>query len=266
MGGYSVNTGKAWRWEFPKEFATLLTLKNNQLEFLASVTTIWLELLASSTPPLSCLLALGDNSSAIGWLHKANADETNNKMLHLISRKLATQLLNTDCCIYSQHFKGIYNEVADTLSRRHDLSDKDLLSFILSSFSEQVPSIFSIDPLPPSITFWMTWLLQKNKEHMEFNKKQETKKREHGADGKLTLKELKTSTTHSSSDSSPSCRPDSLEPLEQHSGKESFPEKIQNVWREAQSKRPWQNWARSSGQTWGSTPTMVQTAIASTPY
>ncbi len=71
MGGYSVNIGKAWRWEIPKEFTPSLQLKNNQLEFLALIITIWLELSASSTPPLSCLLALEDNSSAVGWLNKA---------------------------------------------------------------------------------------------------------------------------------------------------------------------------------------------------
>ena len=183
-----------------------------------------------------------------------------------MSRKLATLLLNADCCIYSQHFKGIYNEVADTLSRRHDLTDKDLLSFITSSFPEQVPSTFSIDPLPQSIICWMTWLLQKNKEHMEFNNKQKTKKRELGVDGELTSTGSKTIMTHSSSDSNPSCGLESLEPLEPPSDKESFQEKIQNVWREAQSKRPWQNWARSSGLTWGSTPTMAQTDMPSTHY
>ena len=108
-----MNTGKAWRWAIPPEFADSVHSKNNLLEFLAAVTTIWLELLDSSTPPLSCILALGDNTSAVGWLHKANIDESNNKALHLTSRKLATLLLEAECCIYSQHFKGEYNKVAD---------------------------------------------------------------------------------------------------------------------------------------------------------
>jgi hypothetical protein len=136
LGGCLLNTGKAWRWEMPSEFADSVQLKNNLLEFLAAVITIWLELLDKSTPHLSCILALGDNTSAVGWLHKTNVDESNDKALHLTSRKLAMLLLDFECCIYSQHFKGAYNEVADTLSRRHNLSDTDLLSLIISTYPE----------------------------------------------------------------------------------------------------------------------------------
>jgi hypothetical protein len=88
--------------------------------------------------------------------------------------------------VYSQHFKGVFNKVADTLSKRHNPSDLDLLSFILSSFPNQVPDNLSITQLPLLITSWMFWLLQKNKDHMESNSKPKTKKRELGADGKLT--------------------------------------------------------------------------------
>ncbi len=150
--------------------------------------------LSRFNPPLSCILALGDNTSAVGWLHKVNVDDTINKALHLTSRKLATGLMEADCCLYSQHFKGEFNEVADCLSRRHDLSDNQLLSFILSRYPEQVPATFAIDHLPPSITSWMTCLLQKNKDLTEFSNKHETKKRERGTDGNPTSDELKTPT------------------------------------------------------------------------
>ncbi len=50
LGGYSINTGKAWRWKIPPEFSESVQSKNNILEFLAAVITIWVELLADSTP------------------------------------------------------------------------------------------------------------------------------------------------------------------------------------------------------------------------
>jgi hypothetical protein len=259
LGGYSANTGKAWRWPIPSEFIESVLNKNNLLEFLAAIITIWLQLLDSTTQPLPCLLALTDNSSAVGWLHKANIDEAQNKALHIASRKLATLVIEADCCLYSQHFKGAYNNVADALSRHNNLTDHALTSFILSHFPNQVPVTFVIDPLPPSITSWMTWLLQKNKEHTEFKIKQKRKRSEPGTDGKPTWHELKTPTILTSNSSNPSCERESSVPSQPPSDEEIFQEKIKKTWVEAQSKRPWQSWVRCLGQTWGSTPTMVQT-------
>ena len=79
LGDYLVNTGKAWRWKVPTEFEGSLRNKNNTLEFLAAVILIWVELSAKSTPPLSCILALGGNTSAVRWLHNVNVDESDNK-------------------------------------------------------------------------------------------------------------------------------------------------------------------------------------------
>jgi hypothetical protein len=262
------STGRAWRWEIPSHFIASISNKNNLQKFLAAVIMIWVELDQESTPPLSCILALSDNSSAVGWLNKANMDESINKALHTTSRKLATLLLDSECCLYSQHFKGKFNDVADTLSR-HDLSDTDLLTFISTSFPERVPSTFStfnIAHLPPSITSWMTWLLQKISELMESSSKQGTKRQEHGSNGNSTLKQSKTVTTPSSYILTPSCAQESLEHSVQPSDRASFQEKIKASWVEAQSKRPWQNWARSSGLTWGSTPTMAQMDMASILY
>ncbi len=266
LGGYSVTSGAAWRWKIPESLLASVSSKNNLLEFLAAVITIWLELLHDSTHPLSCILALGDNTSAVGWLHKANVDDTQNKALHISSRKLATLLMDYQCCLYSQNFRGEFNIVADTLSRQHHLSDNELLTFILSHFPNQVPSTFRIVHLPHSITSWMTWLLQKSKEHTECKNNPGTKKQEPGSGGNSTSSASRTVMTLSSCTSNPLCVPEFSEPLEPLLDKASFPEKIRIAWREAQSKRPWQNWARSSGQMWGSTPTMAQTEAASTPY
>jgi hypothetical protein len=264
LGGYSVNTGKAWRWKIPQLFLQSVQNKNNLLEFLASIITTWISLLDISTASLSCILALGDNTSAVGWLHKANTDESYNKALHIAARKYANLLMEHKCCLYSQHFKGEFNNVSDALSRKHQLTDSELTSFIISQYPSQVPLTFEIVPLPQSIISWTTWLLQKNKEQLESKMAQNQRKREFGNDGKLTSPELRMNTTPTSKTWSLLCEPESLEPSAPPSEEETFHAKIRRTWEEAQSKRPWQNWVRCSGQTWGSTPTMDQAATRST--
>ncbi len=175
-------------------------------------------------------------------------------------------MMEFECCLYSQHFKGKFNNVADALSRLHDLTDDQILSFILSNFPDQVPHTFSIVPLAPSIISWMTWLLQKSNGHTECKNKQHTKKRGHGNNGYYTLSESRMVMTPSSNNLSPSCKQDCSEPLVQPSAKGSFLDKIRAYRVEAQSKRPWQNWVRSSGQMWGQTPTIDQTTKQSTHY
>jgi hypothetical protein len=215
--------------------------------------------------PLSCILSLGDNTSAVGWLHKANIDEANNKALQLATTKYATLLMDHQCCLYSSHFKGKFNNVTDALSRQHNLTDSELTSFIFSQFSSQVPPTFEIVPPPQSIVSWTTWLLQKNNEQWESKTAPNQKKREYGTGGKPTYLGSKMSMTPTSATLNPSCAPASSVPSEQPFDEVTFLERIKNPWQEAQLKRPWQNWVRCLGQTWGSTPTMAQTVTHLTP-
>jgi hypothetical protein len=45
----------------------------------------------------------------------------------MAAQKYAEILLKAEGCLYSQHINGIYNSVADALSREVDLSDDYLL-------------------------------------------------------------------------------------------------------------------------------------------
>jgi hypothetical protein len=256
MGGYSANTGSAWRWQVPEKYHELVQNKNNLLEFLASFITVWASILDGSAPHQSCFLALGDNSSAVGWLHKANVDEEQNKPLQAATRHFATILMNAHSCLYSQHIRGVHNNVADALSREHHLSDNDLIASISFLYPDQVPNTFKIDPLPQSILSWMTWFLQKISEQRESPQGHKRKRNDAGEDGKPISELLKTNTTQSSKSSNLPTEPVFLAPSQQLYDGVSFRELIQTTWQEAQSKRPWQSWVRSLGQTWGSTPTM----------
>ena len=112
---------------------------------------IWLECLEPNRPN-SCILAIGDNTSAIGWLFKtASLDPTwQAHDAHLfVARHLATTLLDHDCCIASQHIKGEMNVVADLLSfagtgergKDHPLAyDNPPNDTITQRFHSQLPS------------------------------------------------------------------------------------------------------------------------------
>jgi hypothetical protein len=264
LGGYNHH-GLAWRWEIPEKYKSRVSNKNNLLEFLASLITVWLTIESGLETHFPCFLALGDNSSAVGWLHKANIDADNNKPLHLAARKYAQLLMQNDCCLYSQHIKGVHNNVADALSRLHNYSPSQLQNYILSQYPSQVPATFHIAPLPHEISSWMISLLQKIKEPTGSLKEPRIKKTEFGNVGVSTAESLTTNMTSSSKTYLPNLEPDCLEPLQPPSEDASFLNRTKDLWLQAQWKRPWQNWVRSLGQTWGTTPPMATRTEGSIP-
>jgi hypothetical protein len=117
-----------------------------------------MEIHVGKAPNGSCFLSQTDSTSAAGWLRKSNFDDRD--PLHLdIAQETAELIMSHDSCLYSQWFHGKLNEVADSLSRDHHLSDTDLLTLLHHNIPEQVPEDFKIYPLPPSIKLKiMTWL------------------------------------------------------------------------------------------------------------
>jgi hypothetical protein len=83
------------------------------------VINIWLECLHNDGSE-ECLLALGDNTSAIGWLlYSSKLDGTSiyYDAVQIATWHLATALLiNSSHCLASQHLKWELNIAADLLS------------------------------------------------------------------------------------------------------------------------------------------------------
>ena len=149
IGGYTTQ-GKAWRYQLPDEMIGHLSI--NLLEFIAAAITIVLTIRDSNKPHK--ILALTDNSSALGWLYKASfttSMEAHNKT----ARWLAGQLLKKDAALYSQHIPGRHNALADMLSRDHHISDEQLTYIFHSIYPEQTPLNFRISPLPTEVTSWL---------------------------------------------------------------------------------------------------------------
>jgi hypothetical protein len=175
LGGYSIS-GRAWRLQIPKT-SPIFGHKgiNNLLEFLGMAINIWLSCLESNGDE-HCILAIGDNTSAIGWLHNSSRLDTkwDAHAAHLkVARKIAMLLIDFQCCLASQHLKGELNVVADLLSfsggdtrgKAHPIAadlpaNDELTRRFLETYPSQVPENFAILQLPADILSWTTQVLQ----------------------------------------------------------------------------------------------------------
>jgi hypothetical protein len=264
MGGYD-SLGNAWQFQLSHDDTVACHSSNNSLEFVAALISVWVAI-STRRNNEDCFLALGDNTSAVGWLHKANIDESKNLPLHMAARKYAEILLQADCCLYSQHIAGKHNTIADILSRKFDFTNKDLTTFILSNFAHQVPQSFTVSPLPPEILSWLISWLRKCREKMASQKVRETKSKGLGEDG-LSIQDASTlNKTSGSKDLLQIKEQRSSVPLPPPLGDDNSPDLIQQSWLREQCKRPLQNWVRFSGQTWGTTPHMSQGLRDSTQH
>ena len=155
IGGFNIHTGQAWRYSLPAWMTESFHI--NLLEFIASVTAIWLELhYNNNNIEHAKILALSDNTSTIGWLYKSNFNVKSHPGHDRVARKLAELLLETESSIESQHIKGTHNVIADSLSRDHHLKDTHLQFILTSLFPTQVPQNFKISStLPIAIIQWL---------------------------------------------------------------------------------------------------------------
>jgi hypothetical protein len=123
-----------------------VTKHDNLLEFIAAIISVLVEILNYSAAPKSCFPTLDDNASSVGWLHT---------YMHLQSASPhdASILMKAQCCLYSQHMKGVLNNVADALSRFFHMSDIEIINSTSLTYHDQLPECFSISPLPPEISY-----------------------------------------------------------------------------------------------------------------
>jgi hypothetical protein len=177
LGSFTLS-GTAWRLRIPSDCAFYgASGINNFLEFLAMVLTIWLVTLEchSADATEECILALGDNTSGVGWLHRSGSIKPGSAYyapVQLVARKLATLLIDSSHCLASQHLKGKKNVVADLLSyvghereephplAPDDPSDHELTRRFHLYLPQLIPRRFEISPLPSEVLSFATLALQ----------------------------------------------------------------------------------------------------------
>jgi hypothetical protein len=119
IAGYSLR-GRGWRIVI--RHCTPLrgdSRFNNLFEFIGTAVTAWLECLDSGDDAEECILALGDNTSALGWIYRSSRVKptfASYRAIQTVARHLATVFLDSTHCLASQHLKGGHNVVADLLS------------------------------------------------------------------------------------------------------------------------------------------------------
>ena len=153
LGGLS-ELGRAWRWLIPVHLRSRAHI--NLLEFLGNIVCIWVNIIDKSIPLESCLLSMGDSTSAMGWMQKSNITNDDKKDTDTIAKLAAAHHLarivqDSLSCLYNQLFCGEDNDVSDSLSRYHHSSASVLINLLSSSILNQHPPDFKIAPLPPVI-------------------------------------------------------------------------------------------------------------------
>jgi hypothetical protein len=118
VAGYNIS-GRAWRIKIPSSSPLHGDSRfNNVFESLRSAVTVWHEVLDCHESS-ECILALGDSTSTLGWIHQSGRvkdDSMSYREIQVIARHPATLLLQNKHCLATQHLKGDYNVVADLLS------------------------------------------------------------------------------------------------------------------------------------------------------
>jgi hypothetical protein len=285
IGGYSLS-GRAWRIQIPtSSIVRGHEGVNNLLEFLGMVVNVWLECL-DTTSTQSCILAIGDNTSAIGWLFrtsKLDPTEPAHDAHLFVARHLAVLLLEHHCCIASQHINGKTNVVADLLSftgsgergKNHPLAfdnppDDELTQRFRLHLPSQVPANFKISPLPSEILCWITRVLQIAASSLEVAKKGDTRTpTEFGGDGPDSARAPATALISSSL-----CYPTTSESLLQNpsfsvTGTPLGPPPgtlqglVSSLWSQTLSAKPQATWLRRFGAISGQAPCTSRAAITS---
>lgn len=149
-----------------------------------------------------CLLALGDNTSAIAWIFRSGKVKRNSRYyeaVKMIAREIAEQVMRAKAQLASQHLPGPMNDVSDLLSfsgevrgytnplTADDPSDEELTLRIHEKLPQIVPQTFKISPLPNDVLSFVITVLQTLESSWSPNKKRAGRdETDHGGDGNIS--------------------------------------------------------------------------------
>jgi hypothetical protein len=249
--------------------------------------TTWLILLDCDALGLSseCILVLGDNTSAIGWLFRSGKippDSFYYSAVQLIARKLAELLTDSSHILSSQHLKGQKNVVADLLSytgssreEPHPLapdnpSDGELTLRFHSSLPQLIPKDFLISPLPDAILSFVTQALQTAESSWIRAKNLPTKpKTESGAAGSASAMKRDSTLSRSSLLYPSGNANSSYDPSSPSTAKlrglsqDDFLASVRDPWWRQLCAKPQATWLRRSGVVSNKVPFTSKTALSS---
>ena len=270
LGGYS-NEGFAWRHQLPPNLR--FRASNNLLEFMASIISPWVDILAGRLKRGDCALSMTDSTSSAGWIRKTNFKEDGDDINRIeatvridIARHHASLFIDADIKEYSQWFEGKKNPVADALSREFERSDEELTNILRSFCPSQLPQHFKIVQLPKEIDCWLTSSLQKLPVKEQLQEVHTRAKLGLGDDSKNTSSQLDLATTVSSSHSPGHNGTKSCVLSPWLCGKRDFQDQLMTDWLREQSAIPSRMYARPSGKVAGQTQQRTTTCNLASFY
>jgi hypothetical protein len=144
LEGYS-DEGFAWRFEIPEDLR--FRASDNLLEYIASIISPWLDMLAGRLSQEDCALSMTDSSTSAGWLRKTNfreiigddPDPVQAKVQIKMARHHAILFLKAGIKEYSQWFPGRKNNIADALLQDFDCSNVTLTQILRDTCPSQLP-------------------------------------------------------------------------------------------------------------------------------
>ena len=161
IGGWN-SYGDYYDYDIPKEYLGRAHI--NELEFLANLVHLWIDIENGKIEKGTCVLIMGDSTTAMGWIHGSKYKGESERVEHYqfrlkIAWKLAELALDNDIVIYSQWFPGKHNIIADSLSRDTHLSDKTRISLFNSFFPPQEAPGFQRSTIPNKISSFVSSIL-----------------------------------------------------------------------------------------------------------
>ena len=163
LGGWSSH-GRAWSYVIPIHLRKRAHI--NLLEFLASLVGFWIDIIEGRMETQDCILAVGDSTTAMGWLRRTNFREKDKNdrdwiAKQKVGRKVANLILDNEVVLYRQWIAGDLNWLADSLSRDAlYLSKKSHTYFLKHFFADQLPANFHLREVPKEIGYFISSTLE----------------------------------------------------------------------------------------------------------
>ena len=262
MGGFD-SSGRAWRYLIPQHLRGRAHI--NLLEFLTQLIGLWLAIEEGRLQRHDCILAMGDSTTALGWLRRSNFREdeespTEWKAKQRAARKVAHLLLDSDTLLYRQWFRGKDNDIADSLSRDlYYLSPQSHERFLKLSSPSQLPANFQIRQLPAKICCFISSVLQQMPVQKQRLIQPSPSELARGNIGSLSYIASGSTPTCTSPTSTPSNEISSCQPSHKPCERDLSLQDIVSTWWKTQSSPPSHMWHRPSGQSTGQTRDWTRT-------
>ena len=237
---------------------------------------IWVDIEEDRVKSTDCILAMTDNTSAMGWLRRTNfreergGDKENDNdwlVKQQVAQKLAEILMDAQVCLYSQWFAGSDNVGSDSLSRDCAFLSHSSHENFLSIFAQnQIPLNFSIRPLPKKIVSFASSILAQLPVKKQRLKVQKPSDLLLGIAGSRLSSPLVLNQEFSSMEYLNSIKTSSCQHLHKESEKPSTLNQVKKIWFSEQLKPPCHLYLRPSGQTLGLTPDWTKMVRLASSY